>query len=192
MRFHLSGIALGFLSVHLHSHPLYCKMQKDNRPNNDVTAPDYKEPVRIMLADDDKDDQQLFTDAIEETKIEAEVTTVDNGQELIDNLKDPEEPNPDIIFLDINMPVKGGKEVLAEIKSDDNLKDIPTVMFSTSDSPKDVEETFNRGANLYVKKPNSFTGLILLLKNVFTLHWTKALLKPIRKSFLVTEKDIVK
>ena len=151
-----------------------------------------QEPLKVMLADDDKDDQELFTAAIKETKIDAEVTTVDNGQDLIDKLKDPAEPNPDIIFLDVNMPVKDGKEALAEIKADDTLKDIPTVMFSTSDSPKEVDESFKRGANLYVKKPTSFDNLILILKNIFTLHWAKALLKPIRKSFLVTEKDFIK
>ncbi len=167
-------------------------MQENNKPGSHAQDPDQKEPVKVMLADDDKDDQLLFAAAIEETKIDAEVTTVENGQELIDNLKDPAEPNPDIIFLDINMPVKDGKAVLAEIKADDTLKDIPTVMLSTSDSPKDVEETFNRGANLYVKKPNSFHNLILILKNIFMLHWAKALIKPLRKSFLVTEKDVIK
>jgi len=167
-------------------------MKDENNPGNPSMEPDQKEPVKVMLADDDKEDQELFTAAIEETKIDAEVTTVNNGQELIDTLKDPATPNPDIIFLDINMPVKDGKEALAEIKSDRTLKDIPTVMLSTSDSPKDVEETFNRGANLYVKKPNNFQNLILILKNIITLHWAKALLTPLRKSFLVTEKKINK
>jgi CheY-like chemotaxis protein len=113
------------------------------------------EPVKVVLADDDKDDQEIFTDALTETNIPADLTMVDNGQELIDHLKDPEEPNPDIIFLDINMPGKNGKEVLAEIKRDEEIKDIPTVMLSTSEHVKDVEESFNAGANLYVQKPYS-------------------------------------
>ncbi len=167
-------------------------MKDKDKAHDHAKQPDSKEPVKVLLADDDKDDQQLFTAAIEETKVNAEVTTVDNGKDLIDILKDPREPNPDIIFLDVNMPVKDGKEALAEIKKDETLRDIPTVMLSTSDSPNDVEETFKHGANLYVKKPNSFNSLILILKNIFMLHWAKALLKPVRQTFLVTEQNIAK
>ena len=166
-------------------------MQANNLNHSDFPI-SQRDPVKVILADDDKEDQQLFKEAIHESEINAEVTTVDNGQALIDNLKDPAEPTPDIIFLDLNMPVKDGKKALAEIKSDETLKEIPTVILSTSDSPKDVEETFNSGANLYVKKPNSFDNLILLLKNIFMLHWAKALLKPLRKTFVVTEKNINK
>ncbi|MEO5571828.1 MAG: response regulator, partial [Bacteroidia bacterium] len=114
-----------------------------------------KEPVKILLADDDKDDQGFFSEALDAANIPSELTTVKNGQEVIEHLKDPSEPNPDIIFLDINMPFKGGKEALAEIKSDEELKEIPTVMLSTSDDPQDIEESFQQGANLYVRKPNS-------------------------------------
>ncbi len=148
------------------------------------------EPVKVVLADDDKDDQEIFKDALTETKIPAEVTTVDNGQELMNHLKDPETPEPEIIFLDINMPVKNGKDTLAEIKKDEELKDIPTVMISTSDNPKDVEDSFNSGANLYVRKPFSFKNFILILKKVFMLKWAGILLKPFKRSFYISENNI--
>lgn len=165
-------------------------MKSDNITPKDDNEQENKEPVKVVLADDDRDDQELFTEALNHAEIPADVTTVDNGQELIDHLKDPEEPNPDIIFLDINMPVKDGKQVLAEIKADETLKDIPTVMLSTSENPKDVEETFNAGANLYVRKPYSFRDFVLLLKKIFTLKWAGDLLKPLRKSFFMSEKNI--
>lgn len=149
-----------------------------------------KEPVKIVLAEDDKDDQEIFIEALDAAKIPSEVTTVENGKELVDHLKAGQEPKPDIIFVDVNMPVKGGKEVLAEIKSDEKLKEIPTVMLSTSDHPRDIEDTFNNGANLYIQKPNSFTSFILILKKVFRLHWTKALLNPVKNIFFVSEKNI--
>lgn len=148
------------------------------------------EPVKVILADDDKDDQETFGEALLQTKIPAELTTVDNGQELLNTLKDPSEPNPDIIFLDINMPVKNGNEVLAEIKKDADLKEIPTVMLSTSENVKDVEESFNAGANLYVRKPYSFKNFILMLKKIFLLKWAGVLLNPLRKTFLLSEKNI--
>jgi CheY-like chemotaxis protein len=164
------------------------KNNKDSA-NDDKDLPK-KESVKVVLADDDKDDQEIFTDALTETNIPADLTTVDNGQELIAHLKNPEEPNPDIIFLDINMPVKSGKEVLAEIKNDEELKEIPTVMLSTSEHVKDVEDSFNAGANLYVRKPYSISNFILLLKKIFTLKWAGALFKPFRKTFLLSEKNI--
>ncbi len=157
-------------------------------PQDDQQAK--QEPVKVVLADDDKDDQEIFTEALNHAEIPADVKTVDNGQELLNHLKDPAEPNPDIIFMDINMPVKNGKQVLAEIKADETLKDIPTVMLSTSENPKDVEETFNAGANLYVRKPYSFRNFVLLLKKIFTLKWAGDLLKPLRKSFFMSEKNI--
>lgn len=148
------------------------------------------EPIKIILAEDDKDDQELFIEALDATKISAEVITVENGQELVNTLKDPAEPKPDIVFIDINMPVKGGKEALEEIKSDQELKDIPAVMLSTSNHPKDIEETFNKGANLYIQKPSSFTGFILILKKVLNLLWSKALFNPVKNIFFVSEKNI--
>ena len=163
-----------------------------NSENPVGTNKDLKEiePVKIILAEDDKDDQELFKEALNATKIPSEVTTVDNGEKLVNTLKDPAEPKPDIVFIDINMPVKGGKEALEEIKSDQKLKEIPAVMLSTSDHPNDIEDTFNKGANLYVQKPNSFSGFILILKKIFLLHWTKALLNPVKNIFFVSEKNI--
>ena len=163
-----------------------------NPKNSAVNSNDLeeKEPVKIILAEDDQDDQELFMEALSATNIPSEVTTVENGEELVNTLKDPAEPNPDIVFIDINMPVKGGKEALEEIKSDQKLKDIPAVMLSTSNHPADIEETFNKGANLYIQKPSSFTGFILILKKVFILHWTKALMNPVKNIFFVSEKNI--
>jgi len=149
---------------------------------------DKKEPVKVMLADDDKEGQEIFTDAVAETNIPAEVTTADNGQELMDKLHDPNEPNPDVIFLDINMPLKDGKEALQEIKSDEELKDIPTVIYTASDDKKDIEDTYRAGANLYLTKPVSFRSLVSILRKILTLNWKKYLPKPLRELFFVTDK----
>lgn len=150
-----------------------------------------KEPVKIVLAEDDKDDQDLFTDALDGSKIPCELTTVENGQELIDHLKDETEPKPDIIFMDINMPVKGGKEALAEIKSDEELKEIPTIMLSTSNNPNDIEDTFKKGANMYVQKPSSFPNFILILKKILSLFLSKNLGNSLKQLFFVSEKNII-
>ena len=165
-------------------------MNDNSEQVNSGQEPEKQEPVKVVLADDDRDDQEIFEDALNEASIPAELKTVDNGQELIDHLKDPSEPNPDIIFLDINMPVKSGKEVLAEIKADETLKDIPTVVISTSDHPKDIDDSFKAGANLFVRKPFSFSSLIIILKKIFMLKWAGELLKPLRKTFFMSEKNV--
>ena len=152
---------------------------------------DKKEPIKVILADDDKDDQQVFEEAINETAIPVDLTTADNGQELMDNLHDPSIPNPDIIFLDMNMPLKNGKECLEEIKNDEDLKDIPCIMYTTSTSDKDIEETYKAGAHLYVPKPTLFSSIVKILKKILRLNWKEFIKKPI-KSFVVSEQNIVK
>ncbi len=164
---------------------------KDEKANEEAGKPSIPdEPVKVLLADDDKDDQEIFQEALNETQIPNELTTVNNGMELMENLKDPLTPNPDIVFMDINMPVKDGKQVLAEIKADENLKDIPTVILSTSQNEKDVAESFEAGANLYVPKPYSFRNFIALLKKIFSLKWTGELLRPLKKTFFMSEKNL--
>jgi CheY-like chemotaxis protein len=170
----------------------------EDTPNDDKTPEEFdktptpNEPAKVILADDDKEDQDLFQEALSETKIPSELTIVENGKDLIDNLKDPAEPNPDIIFIDINKPVKNGTQALAERNADENLKDIPTVILSTSKNEKEVEETFQAGANLYVPKPNSFSNLIVMLKKIFSLKWTGDLFRHLRKTFLLSEDTLHK
>jgi len=149
-----------------------------------------KKPLKITLAEDDHDDQELFLHAIEKTETETEVTVVNNGQELVNTLKDPAQENPDIIFVDINMPVKDGIQAVKEIKKDEELKDIPAVMFSTSESPKDVRASFESGANLYVSKPSSLKNFVDILKKIFSFHWTGVLFRPIWNRFFISEKNI--
>jgi CheY-like chemotaxis protein len=145
------------------------------------------EPVKIILTDDDKASQRIFEDALSRIKILADLTTADNGQQLMDKLRDPDEPIPDVIFLDINMPVKDGKECLLEIKSDKNLKHIPTVIYTASDSEKDIEDTYRAGANLYITKPVSFSVLVNIIEKVLTLNWNEYKPKPARQKFFVSE-----
>ncbi|WP_276380104.1 response regulator [Flavobacterium sp. H4147] len=166
-------------------------MNSKNLAKSD-TEPNAIEPVKIILADDDKDDQELFKDALDAGGINSDFTAVDNGQQLLDRLKDDAEPNPDMVFIDVNMPFKGGKQALKEIRSDEKLKDIPAVMLSTSGHPQDIEDALRHGADLYIQKPNSFTGFVLLLKKVFSLHWAKALMNPLKEFFFLSENNISK
>ncbi|MGQ7946858.1 response regulator [Flavobacterium sp. WC2509] len=127
--------------------------------------------ILITLADDDEDDRLFFTDAFEEIKINTIVNTVNNGRELLNYLNLPDTILPNILFLDLNMPILNGIECLKEIKLNDRFKDIVVAIYSTSSSDQDVEDTFVLGANIYIKKPSNFNNLKKILSDVVTINW---------------------
>ncbi len=125
----------------------------------------------ILLADDDEDDRLFFRDAFEEIKIKTLVETVNDGVELMNYLTQPDIILPHILFLDLNMPRKGGIDCLLELKRIDRIKNIAVVIYSTSASEEDIEETFVLGANVYLKKPSDFNTLKKTLETVITTNW---------------------
>ncbi len=127
--------------------------------------------LHIMLADDDEDDRLFFREAFEEIKIDYNFTAFNDGEQLMDYLNKEENPLPDIIFLDLNMPRKSGIECLKEMRSDDRLKKISVAIYSTSSSEQDIEDTFVSGANVYIKKPNDFNMLKKILSDVVHINW---------------------
>ena len=129
------------------------------------------EALHILLADDDEDDRLFFKDAFEELKIQTKVKFVHDGMQLMDYLLHPETILPNILFLDLNMPKMSGHECLSEIKKNDSLKDLIVAIYSTSSSEEDIEDTFVRGANIYIKKPNDFNSLKKIISEVITLNW---------------------
>ncbi|WP_116788209.1 response regulator [Flavobacterium psychrotrophum] len=128
-------------------------------------------PLHIMLADDDEDDRLFFKEAFEEVKIKYQISTFNDGEQLMQYLNQNGNPLPDIIFLDLNMPRKSGMECLKEIRQDDRLKRISVAIYSTSSSEQDIEDTFVAGANVYIKKPNDFNMLKKVLSDVVHINW---------------------
>jgi len=130
-----------------------------------------KEPIRILLADDDEDDRLFFKEAFDEIKLNTSVSLVNDGVELMNYLTMDGNQLPHILFLDLNMPRKTGIDCLLEIKQLAHLKDIAIVIYSTSASDIDIEETFVQGANVYIKKPSEFSTLKKILEQVITINW---------------------
>lgn len=128
-------------------------------------------PLHIMLADDDEDDRLFFKEAFEEVKIDYKLTTFNDGEQLMSYLSVDGNELPHIIFLDLNMPRKSGMECLREIRNTDSLKHISVAIYSTSSAEQDIEETFNTGANVYIKKPNDFNMLKKVLSDVVHINW---------------------
>ena len=130
-----------------------------------------KEYIHIILADDDEDDRLFFTDAFDELKITTKVQTCNDGVELMEYLNKDDSVLPNVLFLDLNMPMKNGIECLHEIKADKRFDDIIIAIYSTSSSEEHIEETFICGANIYIKKPSDFSELKRVLSYVVTLNW---------------------
>lgn len=127
--------------------------------------------LNIALADDDEDDRLLFKDAMEELKIKTKLSLFNNGKELMDYLSLPNVILPEVIFLDLNMPVKNGMQCLKEIRESSHLQNISVAIYSTSSSEVDIEETFICGANVYINKPNTFADLKVAIEKVLQLNW---------------------
>lgn len=130
-------------------------------------------PITILLADDDADDCILARDAIEESKLAADLHIVGDGEELMDYLHHRGKysgtaisPRPGLILLDLNMPRKDGREALKEIKEDPNLRRIPVVILTTSIAEEDIYRTYDLGANSYIAKPVTFDMLITIMKSL--------------------------
>lgn len=127
--------------------------------------------ISIFLADDDEDDCMLFEDALKEVNGEADLTVINNGEELMKALNKRVLAGPQIIFLDLNMPRKNGFECLQEIRKSQKFKDIRVVILSTSSQAGSVNKAFEEGADLYVCKPGTFQLLKKTIGKVLSINW---------------------
>ena len=113
----------------------------------------------ILLADDDKDDSILFRDILDELPLSTHLTTVFNGEQLMQLLNGTKEQLPDVLFLDLNMPRKNGFNCLTEITRSEKLKFLPVIIFSTSYDPEIVHLLNRNGPPYYIRNPNNYAQL---------------------------------
>lgn len=152
-----------------------------------------RKPVTILLADDDEDDRLLTTEALKENRVANPVHCVKNGEELLDYLHQRGEyadpttsPKPGIILLDLNMPKMDGRESLARIKADPNLRRIPVVILTTSKAEEDVLRSYDLGVNSFIIKPVSFNALVDILQGIHH-YWFEIVELPFEE--LVDNRD---
>ncbi|HMG15544.1 MAG TPA: response regulator [Saprospiraceae bacterium] len=127
------------------------------------------ENLNLLLADDDNDDCQFFEEALKDLNVFANLSIVNNGEELMQLLFEKIETLPDILFLDLNMPRKNGFECLAEIKSSGKLSTLIVIIISTSFERDMVEKLYKNGANFYIRKPIEFAQLKNVIFQALTL-----------------------
>ena len=130
------------------------------------------EPIKILLVEDDPADQKLIKASLKNQKVANDLTIVNSGEEGIDCLRGHDGDcgngryRPDLILLDLNMPGMGGKEFLRRIKEDENLKEIPVVILTTSESEKDIIESYQLQASGYVNKPLTLDGFKQIMEKI--------------------------
>jgi len=142
------------------------------------------EPLMVLMADDDPEDCLLTLEAWEECGVGNSLQFVKDGDELMDylyhrgNYTDPiSSPRPHLIILDLKMPKKDGHTVLKEIKADPQLKGIPVVVFTTSQSDEDTSRTFSFGANAALTKPDSIRGYRAVIQ-ALNDYWSSIAILP--------------
>ncbi len=142
----------------------------------------------ILLVEDNPADQQLTIRALRKGKINTNLQIVNDGQEALDYLQNNDKfqdkkktPRPDLILLDINMPKKDGKQVLKEIKANDDLKSIPVVILTTSDQERDIIDAYKLGVNSYISKPVRIKDFIEVVRKLEEFWFTLSKLPSNKK-----------
>ena len=144
------------------------------------------EAITILIADDDEEDRVLTQEALSGARLVNDLRFVVDGQDLMDYLRREGKyagaeraPVPGIILLDLNMPKLDGREALAEIKSDPDLRRIPVVVLTTSSAEADVLRSYELGVNSFITKPVTFAGLVEVMQG-FTRYWFEIVELPAR------------
>jgi len=139
-------------------------------------------PIQVLLVEDNPGDAQLTRIALENSKISIHLNVVEDGVEAMAFLRKQEKyvkvAHPDIILLDLNLPRKDGREVLAEIKADENLKRIPVVILTTSQAEEDILKAYNLFANCYISKPVDFDQFVKIVESIENFWFAIVKLPP--------------
>lgn len=138
--------------------------------------------VDILLVEDNRSDVRLTGEAFQEVNASVRLTVAYDGDQALSLLRRQgphrEAPRPQLILLDLNLPRKDGREVLAEVKSDPELRRIPVIVLTTSHADLDVRCAYDLHANCYLRKPLDFAGLIEVVRTVDTFWVRTAVLPP--------------
>jgi two-component system response regulator len=133
-------------------------------------------PIEILLVEDDPGDTLITTEALQDSKVLNNLHTVVNGEEALAFLRQEgdfgDAVRPDLVLLDLNLPRRDGREVLAEVKADDDLRRIPVVVLTTSQAEEDIIRSYDLHANAYVTKPVDFDRFVHVVKSIDEFYFT--------------------
>ncbi len=140
--------------------------------------------LNLLLVDDDEDDRLFFEEALTEVSPESTILLKKDGEETLNYLLGPDAIPPDVIFLDLNMPFIDGVRCLEEIRRNEAMKDTFIVINTTTASPKEIDHTFEKGANLFLIKPNSFNDLKKSIAAIIQLDFKSLIISRQRNKFV--------
>ena len=127
-------------------------------------------PVQVLIVEDNPGDVELAKAALRETSLPLELHVTANGEEAMRFMRQEgayaDAPPPDLVLLDLNMPKMGGLEVLDAMKSDEDLRLTPVVVFTTSSASEDIERAYDRYANCYITKPSDLDDLVNVVRAI--------------------------
>jgi chemotaxis family two-component system response regulator Rcp1 len=139
-------------------------------------------PIEILMVEDNPGDVRLTVEALKEGKVRNNFHTVEDGVEAMAFLRrqgrHAEAPRPDLILLDLNLPKMNGREVLAEIKEDPELRRIPVVILTVSKAEQDIVKSYNLHANCYITKPVDLDQFLEVVKSIENFWLTVVMLPP--------------
>ena len=128
------------------------------------------QPIEVLLVEDDPGDELMTREAFEENKVRNTLHVARDGEEALDFLNRrgafADAPRPDLVLLDLNLPKFDGRQVLAEIKADEDLRTIPVVILTTSGAEEDILRSYQLHANAYVTKPVDFARFIQVVRQI--------------------------
>ncbi|MEW6418145.1 MAG: response regulator [Nitrospirota bacterium] len=143
---------------------------------------DFAKVIDILLVEDNPGDVRLAQEALKESKVRNKLFVVDDGVEAMEFLRKQDKyanaPRPDLILLDLNLPKKSGREVLAELKADENLRRIPVVVLTVSRAEEDIIKCYDNHANCYITKPLDFNQFMEVTKSIEEFWLTIVMLPP--------------
>jgi len=142
--------------------------------------------LKILLADDDIDDCIFFKEALVELLLSKHLTTVNDGEQLMQLLTNETNVLPHVLFLDLNMPRKNGFECLTEIKLSKKLKQLPVIVFSTSFEQEVVNQLYKNGAQYFIRKPSEFSQFKNIILLSLALITKENISQPTRENFVIT------
>ena len=147
-----------------------------------MRSPTSAMPIEILLVEDNPGDARLTAEALNDAKVLNTLTVVQDGVEALTYLRREgrysEAPRPDVVLLDLNLPKKDGREVLAEIKEDPDLKRIPVVVLTTSKAEEDIARTYDLHGNCYISKPVDLDQFMTVVKSIENFWFTVVRLPP--------------
>jgi CheY-like chemotaxis protein len=133
-------------------------------------------PIEILLVEDDPGDTLITTEALAQSKVINNLHNVVNGEEALAYLRREggyaDAVRPDLVLLDLNLPRRDGREVLAEVKADDDLRRIPVVVLTTSQAEEDIVRSYDLHANAYVTKPVDFDRFVEVVRSIDDFYFT--------------------